>query len=131
VPRHEFERTKGRLHQRINEVDQKHDDKHHSLEIAVVAMTEINKQMVEGNKDIKVELVKLNGTMSKQNDEIKEIKYKTEKNTEDIEEGKEQLRVDKGDVKTTQNDMPTLVKRFLGVLIGGVGLVPFIEWFFK
>ena len=43
VPRHEFERTKGRLHQRINEVDQKHDDKNHSLEIAVVAMTEIIK----------------------------------------------------------------------------------------
>ena len=131
VPRHEFERTKGRLHQRINEVDQKHDDKHHSLEIAVVAMTEINKQMVEGNKDIKVELVKLNGTMSKQNDEIKEIKYKTEKNTEDIEESKEDLKTYKEEVKKRQKDNTTLFKWFLGLLMGGGGLVPFIGLFFK
>lgn len=131
VPRHEFEKSNGRLHQRINEVDQKHDDKNHSLEIAVVAMTEINKQMVEGNKDIKVELVKLNGTMSKQNDEIKEIKYKTEKNTEDIEESKEDLKVYKEEVKKRQKDNTTLFKWFLGLLMGGGGLVPFIGLFFK
>ena len=94
-------------------------------------MTEINKQMVEGNKDIKVELVKLNGTMSKQNDEIKEIKYKTEKNTEDIEESKEDLKIYKEEVKKRQKDNTTLFKWFLGLLMGGGGLVPFIGLFFK
>lgn len=131
VLRHEWERSRGKIHQRINEVDQKHDDKHHSLELAVVAMTEINKQMVEGNKDIKTELVKLNGTMSKQNDEIKEIKYQTEKNTEDIVENKEELKVYKEEVKKRQKDNITLFKWFIGLLMGGGGLVPFIGLFFK
>src|SRR5699024_8347211 len=101
--------------QRMNEVDQKHDDKDHSLEIAVVAMTEINKQMVEGNKDIQVELGKLYGTMSKQNDEIKEITYKTDKNTEDIEECKEDLKIYKGEIKKRQKDNTTLFKWVLGI----------------
>lgn len=131
VPRHEFEKTKGRLHQRINEVDQKHDDKYHSLEIAIVAMTEVNKQMVEVNKDVKTELVKLNSTMSQQNDEIKDIKYKTEKNTEDIEENKEELKIYKEEVKKRQKDNITLLKWFFGLFMGGGGLVPFIGLFFK
>ncbi|QRN90223.1 hypothetical protein JRU67_09120 [Mammaliicoccus sciuri] len=37
--------------------------------------------------------------MSQQNDEIKDIKYKTEKNTEDIEENKEELKIYKEEVK--------------------------------
>lgn len=131
VLRYEWEHSRGKIHQRINEVDQKHDDKYHSLEIAIVAMTEINKQMVEGNKDIKTELVKLNGTMSKQNDEIKDVKYKTEKNTEDIEENKEELKIYKEEVKKRQKDNVTLFKWFLGLLMGGGGLVPFIGLFFK
>lgn len=131
VLRHEWERSRGKIHQRINEVDQKHDDKYHSLEIAIVAMTEINKQMVEGNKDIKTELVKLNGTMLKQNDEIKDVKYKTEKNTEDIEGNKEELKIHKEEVKKRQKDNVTLFKWFLGLLMGGGGLVPFIGLFFK
>ncbi|QRN90224.1 hypothetical protein JRU67_09125 [Mammaliicoccus sciuri] len=37
VLRHEWEHSRGsKIHQRINEVDQKHDDKYHSLEIAIV-----------------------------------------------------------------------------------------------
>ena len=131
VLRHEWEQSRGKIHQRINEVDQKHDDKHHSLEISIVAMTEVNKQMVEINKDVKTELVKLNGTMSKQNDEIKEIKYRTEKNTEDIVENKEELKVYKEEVKKRQKDNITLFKWFIGLLMGGGGLVPFIGLFFK
>lgn len=131
VLRHEWEYSRGKIHQRINEVDQKHDDKYHSLEISIVAMTEVNKQMVEINKDVKTELVKLNTTMSKQNDEIKEIKYKTEKNTEDIEESKEDLKVYKEEVKKRQKDNITLFKWFIGLLMGGGGLVPFIGLFFK
>lgn len=131
VLRHEWEYSRGKIHQRINEVDQKHDDKYHSLEIAIVAMTEVNKQMVEVNKDVKTELVKLNSTMSKQNDEIKDIKYKTEKNTEDIEENKEELKIYKEEVKKRQKDNITLFKWFIGLLMGGGGLVPFIGLFFK
>lgn len=131
VLRHEWEHSRGKIHQRINEVDQKHDDKYHSLEIAIVAMTEVNKQMVEVNKDVKTELVKLNSTMSQQNDEIKDIKYKTEKNTEDIEENKEELKVYKEEVKKRQKDNITLFKWFIGLLMGGGGLVPFIGLFFK
>lgn len=131
VLRNEWEHSRGKIHQRINEVDQKHDDKYHSLEIAIVAMTEVNKQMVEVNKDVKTELVKLNSTMSKQNDEIKDIKYKTEKNTEDIEENKEELKVYKEEVKKRQKDNITLFKWFIGLLMGGGGLVPFIGLFFK
>ena len=131
VLRHEWERSRGKIHQRINEVDQKHDDKYHSLEIAIVAMTEVNKQMLEVNKDVKTELVKLNVTTAKQNDDIKDIMYKTEKNTEDIEENKEELKIYKEEVKKRQKDNTTLFKWFIGLLMGGGGLVPFIGLFFK
>ena len=75
VLKHELERAKGNIHKRINQVDQKHDDKHSDLKLLLHTFMESQKPLGKSLHNIEGEMKTLNTTMSGYNKRITDIEY--------------------------------------------------------
>lgn len=86
VPRHEWEKSRGRIHERINEVDAQHKDNYRILERRIDKQTLLQEQSLKEQSETNKGVQKLNTTMEKFTERVVDLEYKTKSNLEDIEE---------------------------------------------
>ncbi|MBV5103459.1 hypothetical protein [Mammaliicoccus sciuri] len=92
VPRHEWERSRGKLNQRINEVDQKHTNLNHRLANKIELQTQLQQQTLDKQSETNEHLKNLTVTMSGFGERVVELEYQTKSNVEDIKEVKETIK---------------------------------------
>lgn len=74
--KHELESAKGALNKRINQVDSKHDNKHHDLKLLVHTFMESQKPLNTTLKSIDGKMETLNVTMAGYKDRLVDMEYK-------------------------------------------------------
>src|SRR5699024_10661965 len=74
--KHELESAKGALNKRINQVDSKHDNKHHDLKLLVYTFMESQKPLNTTLKSIDGKMETLNVTMAGYKDRLVAMEYK-------------------------------------------------------
>lgn len=75
VLKHEFERAKGNIHRRINDVDSKHDEKHSDLKLLLHTFIEQQRPLGTTLRSIDGEVKKLNETMDGYGKRVTDIEY--------------------------------------------------------
>lgn len=110
VLKHELERAKGNIHKRINQVDQKHDDKHGELKLILHTFMESQKPLGKSLENIEGEMKTLNTTMSGYSERIVDIEYE-QRDQKNRLTGIEEMRKSKKDQNT----------KIIVALIGVVG----------
>ena len=74
--KHELESAKGALNKRINQVDSKHDNKHHDLQLLVHTFMESQKPLATTLRSIDGKMETLNVTMAGYKDRLVDMEYK-------------------------------------------------------
>lgn len=75
VLRHEWERNTGKIHQRINEVDNKHIALHNDLKLLVTRLNDSNDTLIQSQLTTNKTLEKINDNLTGFNDRIKDVEY--------------------------------------------------------
>ena len=75
VLRHEWERNTGKIHQRINEVDNKHIALHNDLKLLVTQLNDSNDTLIQSQLTTNKTLEKINDNLTGFNDRIKDVEY--------------------------------------------------------
>ncbi|MEX5651214.1 hypothetical protein AB1J05_01715 [Staphylococcus cohnii species complex 1658] len=84
VLRHEWERSRGKLNERINEVDKKHTDAINTLNNKVDKQTLLQEKAFESQERSEKHLEKLSDTMTTFGEDFGEIKYKVRSHEEKL-----------------------------------------------
>ena len=75
VLRHEWERSRGKIHERINDVDNKHDNLHNDLRLLVTRLNDSNDTLIKSQTTTNETLNKINDNLTGFNDRIKDVEY--------------------------------------------------------
>lgn len=75
VLRHEWERNNGKIHQRINEVDNKHVNLHNDLRLLVTRLDDSSKIFNDNQKETIRTLEKINTNVTGLNERIRDVEY--------------------------------------------------------
>ncbi len=75
VLRHEWERSRGKVHERINEVDNKHVNLHNDLRLLVTRLSDSNETLNKNQVTTNETLNKINDNLTGFNDRIKDVEY--------------------------------------------------------
>lgn len=75
VLRHEWEKNTGKIHQRINEVDNKHIALHNDLKLLVTRLNDSNDTLIKSQLTTNKTLEKINDNLIGFNDRIKDVEY--------------------------------------------------------
>ena len=117
VLKHEFEQTKGNIHKRINEVDNKHDEKHNNLNLILHTFIEQQRPLGKTLSSIDDEVKKLNNTMGVYDKRVTDIEYSYKdhnRRLSDIEDAQ----------KSKHKSNTQIIVALIG-LIGGLGSAAF------
>lgn len=75
VLRYEWEKSKGKVHERINEVDNKHINLHNDLKLLVTRLNDSNDTLIKSQTTTNETLNKINDNLTGFNDRIKDVEY--------------------------------------------------------
>jgi len=75
VLRYEWERGQGKLHQRINDIDNKHMSLHNDLKLLVTRLNDSNDALIKSQMTTNETLNKINDNITGFNDRIKDVEY--------------------------------------------------------
>ena len=75
VLRHEWERSRGKIHERINDVDNKHVNLHNDLRLLVTRLNDSNDTLIKSQTTTNETLNKINDNLTGFNDRIKNVEY--------------------------------------------------------
>ncbi|MGV3143161.1 hypothetical protein NKW85_09865 [Staphylococcus simulans] len=78
VSRYEWEKSKSKLHSRINEVDNKHLALHNDLKLLVTRLNDSNDALIQSQLTTNKTLEKINNNLSGFNDRIKDVEHISE-----------------------------------------------------
>ena len=91
VPRHEWERSRGKIHERINEVDNKHTDNYNQLLNKVDQQTLLQQKSFESQEKSEKHLEKISESLTTVGTKVTDLEYKTQGHKEKIEKIQGQL----------------------------------------
>ena len=78
VLRHEWEKSKGKVHERINEIDNKHMNLHNDINLKVTTMGNVLERISDNGDKTNETLNMTNQILTEQKDQMKDVKYKDE-----------------------------------------------------
>lgn len=78
VLRHEWEKSKGKVHERINEIDNKHMNLHNDINLKVTTMGNVLERISDNGDKTNETLNMTNQILTEQKDQMKDVKYKVE-----------------------------------------------------
>lgn len=84
VLRHEWENSRGKIHQRINDVDTKHIDNYNQLLNKVDQQTLLQQKSFESQEKSEKHLEKISDSLSTVGTRVTDLEYKTEAHGEKI-----------------------------------------------
>ena len=84
VPRHEWERSRGQINEKINEVDAKHTENYNILNNKIDRQTLLQEQSIQEQKDATSELKEINKSLTGFNTRVIDLEYKTKENSKEI-----------------------------------------------
>lgn len=82
VLRHEWEKSKGKIHERINEVDNKHVNLHNDLRLLVTRLDDSSRTFSDNQIETNKTLEKINNNVTGLNDRIRDVEYGYETTTQ-------------------------------------------------
>ena len=85
VLRHEWENSRGKIHQRINDVDSKHTDLHNQLLSKVDRQTLLQEKSFESQERSEKHLEKMSESLSTVGTRVTDLEYENKANKKDIE----------------------------------------------
>jgi chromosome segregation ATPase len=85
VLRHEWENSRGKIHQRINDVDSKHTDLHNQLLSKVDRQTLLQEKSFESQERSEKHLEKMSESLSTVGTRVTDLEYESKANKKDIE----------------------------------------------
>ncbi|AVQ36571.1 hypothetical protein [Staphylococcus kloosii] len=85
VLRHEWENSRGKIHQRINDVDSKHTDLHNQLLSKVDRQTLLQEKSFESQERSEKHLEKMSESLSTVGTRVTDLEYESKTNKKDIE----------------------------------------------
>lgn len=117
VPRHEWERSRGKIHERINDIDNKHTDNYNQLLNKVDQQTLLQRKSFESQEKSEKHLEKISESLTTVGTRVTDLEYKTQAHGEKITSLQGQLDAE------TKGNRDVLIK-----IIGtaGVVIVPLI-----
>ncbi|MCD8825442.1 hypothetical protein OXR01_12890 [Staphylococcus gallinarum] len=117
VLRHEWENSRGKIHQRINDVDKKHTDSYNQLLNKVDQQTLLQQKSFESQEKSEKHLEKISESLTTVGTRVTDLEYKTQAHGEKITSLQGQLDAE------TKGNRDVLIK-----IIGtaGVVIVPLI-----
>lgn len=126
VLRHEWEKSKGKFHERLNEVDNKYTNNHNELLRKVDLQTEIQRNHFKSQEKSEKHLENISESLSTVGTRVTELEYETKTHHKDIEGLKGTIEAE---AKGNRNVLMTWI-----TVAGGV-LGPLVLWmantFFK
>lgn len=75
VLRHEWEKSRGNIYQKINQVDNKHVNLHNDLKLLVTRLNDSNETLIDSQKTTNETLKDINNNLSGFNNRIRDIEY--------------------------------------------------------
>lgn len=84
VLRHEWEKSKGKFHERINEIDNKHTANHNELLRKVDVQTQVQEQHFESQKRSEKHLENISESLATVGTRVTELEYETRTHNKDI-----------------------------------------------
>lgn len=84
VLRHEWERSRGKIHERINEVDKKHTENFNSLLNKVDKQTLLQEKAFESQARSEKHLEKMSESLSSVGEKVTDLEYKTKSHEKEI-----------------------------------------------
>lgn len=118
VLKHEWEKAKGKLHERINEVDSKHTDNFNSLLNKVDRQTLLQEKAFESQARSEKHLEKMSESLSTVGTRITDLEYETKSHEKEIKSLQ-------GTVEAEAKGNREVIGYWLG--FAGVVLVPLIS----
>ena len=93
--KHEFESEKGKLHERINEVDQKHTDNFHDLMRRLDKQTSTQENMLKSQERSETILEKIRGSLEGLGGRVLDLEYRTKDNEEGLSSISQRVEAEK------------------------------------
>ena len=118
VLKHEWEKAKGKIHERINEVDNKHTDNFNSLLNKVDRQTLLQEKSFESQARSEKHLEKMSESLSTVGTRVTDLEYETKNHEKEIESLQ-------GTVEAEAKGNREVIGYWLG--FAGVVLVPLIS----
>lgn len=126
VRRHEWEKSKGKFHERINEVDNKHTANHNELLRKVDMQTELQRNTFKSQEKSEKHLENISESLTTVGTRVTELEYETRTHDKDI-------RGLQGTLAAETKGNRDVLLAWIGV--AGVVLGPLVLWmantFFK
>lgn len=85
VLRHEWERSRGKVHERLNEIDNKHTDNYNHLLNTVDKQTLLQEKAFESQEKSEKHLEKISDSLSTVGTRVTDLEYESKSNRKDIE----------------------------------------------
>ena len=118
VLKHEWEKAKGKIHERINEVDNKHTDNFNSLLNKVDRQTLLQEKAFESQSRSEKHLEKMSESLSTVGTRVTDLEYETKSHEKEI-------KTLQGTVEAEAKGNREVIGYWLG--FAGVVLVPLIS----
>lgn len=122
VLRHEWEKSKGKVHERINEIDNKHMNLHNDINLKVTTMGNVLERISDNGDKTNETLNMTNQILTEQKDQMKDVKYKVEttiNRVDNIESSVSERQ--KGNVQI----MVAVITTIGTIVVGALGLAQF------
>ena len=122
VLRHEWEKSKGKVHERINEIDNKHMNLHNDINLKVTTMGNVLERISDNGDKTNETLNMTNQILTEQKDQMKDVKYKVEttiNRVDNIESSVSERQ--KGNVQI----MVAVISTIGTIVVGALGLAQF------
>lgn len=126
VSKHEWEIGRGKLHERINEIDRKHTDNYHKMLRAMDRQTLLQENALESQKKSENYLEIMSTNLKGMTDKVVDLEYRTKDNEDSLESIKKTIDEEK------KGNREVLIT-WIGVV--GLGISPLMtflgSWLFR
>lgn len=126
VSKHEWEIGRGKLHERINEIDQKHTENYNKMLRAMDRQTLLQENALESQKKSENYLETMSGNLKHMIDRVVDLEYRTKDNEDSLESIKKTIDEEK------KGNREVLIT-WIGVV--GLGISPLMtflgSWLFR
>lgn len=122
VLRHEWEKSKGKVHERINEIDNKHMNLHNDINLKVTTMGNLLERISDNGDKTNETLNMTNQILTEQKDQMKDVKYKVETTINRVDKIESSVSErQKGNVQI----MVAVITTIGTIVVGALGLAQF------
>lgn len=122
VLRHEWEKSKGKVHERINEIDNKHMNLHNDINLKVTTMGNLLERISDNGNKTNETLNMTNQILTEQKDQMKDVKYKVETTINRVDNIESSISErQKGNVQI----MVAVITTIGTIVVGAFGLAQF------